>query len=74
MNQQARNEIRVFNKSARLCPYPIHLNSITKKEPPDPDVSCTLSDGSTKAFELVECIDNSIAQLIHDSLKQSPNL
>lgn len=69
MNQQAKNEIRIFKKFARLCPYSIHLNSITKKEPPEPDISCNLSDGSTIAFELVECIDNSIAQSIYDSSK-----
>jgi len=69
MNQQVKNEIRIFKKFARLCPYPIHLNSITKREPPEPDISCNLSDGSTIAFELVECIDNSIAQSIYDSLK-----
>lgn len=69
MNQQTKNEIRIFKMFARLAPYPIHVSSIMKKEPPDPDISCNLSDGTTIAFELVECIDNSIAQSIYDSLK-----
>lgn len=69
MNQEAKREIRIFRMFATLVPYPISLSSITKKEPPEPDISCNLSDGTAMAFELVECIDNSIAQSIYDSLR-----
>jgi hypothetical protein len=69
MNQQTKNEIRIFKKFAKLCPYPIHLDSITKKEHPEPDISCVLSDGNIIAFELVECIDKSTAQSIYGSQK-----
>ncbi len=76
MNQQTKNEVRIFRKFARICPYPIDLNSITKKNSPDcqnkkspPDISCNLSDGSTMDFEVVQCIDNRIAQSTYDSLK-----
>jgi hypothetical protein len=69
MKQQAEIEIHIFKKFARLYPHPIRLNSITKKEPPEPDISCNLTNGSTMAFELVECIDNSMAQSFYSSLK-----
>lgn len=67
MKEQAKNELRIFKKFARLAPYPLCLNSITKREPPEPDISCNLSDGTTIAFEVVECIDSSLAQSIHGS-------
>lgn len=71
MNQQAKKEVRIFKMFAKLTPYsiPIRLSSITKKEPPEPDISCNLSDGTAIAFELVECIDNSMAGPIYDSLR-----
>lgn len=69
MNQQAEKEIRIFKMFARLASYPIHPSSIMKKEPPEPDISCNRLDGTAIAFELVECIDNSIAQSIYDSLR-----
>ncbi len=69
MKWQDDNEIRVFAEFAGVCPYPICLGSVTKKRPPEPDISCNLSDGSAIAFELVECIDNSIAQSTYDSLR-----
>lgn len=69
MNQQAKNEIRIFNKFARVCPYQIDIDSITKKESPEPDISCKISDGRIIAFELVECIDERIARSNYGSPK-----
>jgi len=62
-------EIRIFKKFVAVCPYQIHLDSITKKEPPEPDISCRLLNGSIIAFELVEYIDKPIAQAIYGSSK-----
>lgn len=64
-----KKEIRIFEKFASLAPYPIDRNSIKSEDPPKPDISCNLLDGTTIAFELVECIDESIAQSFYDSLK-----
>lgn len=74
MNQQGSNEIRVFKKFADIAPHPIDINSIIKKEPPEPDISCNLSDGSSLAFELVECIDEPIAQAHSDAIQLKRNL
>ena len=68
MDQQTKSEIHIFKKFAQLAPYTINLSTIIKKEPPEPDISCNLSDGTTIAFELVECIDNSIAKMTYDSM------
>jgi hypothetical protein len=68
MHQQGKNEIRIFKMFSKISPYPIDLGSIKKKEPPEPDISCNLLDGTPIAFELIECIDVSIAQSVYDSL------
>ena len=68
-NKSTKKEIKVFKKFAKLCSYSINLNSIIKKEPPEPDISCSLSDGSIIAFELVEIIDEDYARSRYDSLR-----
>ncbi|MDV2502758.1 MAG: hypothetical protein RX318_02235 [bacterium] len=69
MNEQSKAEILIFEKFARVCPYAIDENTIKKEEPPKPDISCNLSDGTPMAFELVECRDESLAQSEGDSGK-----
>lgn len=64
-NKSTKNEIRIFKKFTELCPYLINPNSIKKKDPPEPDISCSLSDGSILAFELVEIIDKDYARSRH---------
>jgi len=69
-NKLTKNEIRIFKKFAEeLCPYLINPTSIKKKDPPEPDISCSLSDGSILAFELVEIIDEDLARSRYDSLR-----
>ncbi len=68
MNRQDKTEILIFEKFAKICPYNIEKNSIKKKNPPEPDIECTLSDKNTIAFELVQSIDNSIASSTYDSI------
>ena len=66
-NKSTEKEINIFKKFAKLCHYSINLSSIIKKEPPEPDISCSLSDGSILAFELVEIIDEDLARSRYDS-------
>ena len=68
-NKSTKKEIYTFKKFAKLCPYSINLSSIIKKEPPEPDISCSLSDGSTIAFELTEIIDEDLARSFSDSIR-----
>jgi len=67
MYQQSQKEIGIFKKFAGLVPYQIDQDSIKKEDPPKPDISFILSDGSMKAFELVECIDKSLAKSLYSS-------
>jgi len=69
LDRQSKNELRIFKKFAEVCPYSIVFDSIEKLQPPEPDILCRLSDGEEITFELVECIDNSLARSIYDSCK-----
>ena len=66
-NKSTKKEIYIFKKFAKLYPYSIDLRSIIKKEPPEPDISCSLSDGSIIAFELTEIIDEDLKRSNSDS-------
>lgn len=68
-NKSTKKEISIFKKFTKLCPYSINLSSIIKKEPPEPDISCSLSDGSIIAFELTEIIDEDLARSFNDSIR-----
>lgn len=63
--QQAKDEETIFNKFLKKCPYSIQSNSVKKREAPEPDILCNLLDGTPLCFELVECVDNSIAQSVY---------
>lgn len=56
------DEKEVFSKFILKCPYSIQPNSIQKRPPPEPDILCILEDGADKYFELVECVDASLAK------------
>ena len=64
-NQQLRDEEAVFLKFVEKCPYPIQRNTIRNGQPPEPDILCELMDGTPVNFELVECVDNSVAKSIY---------
>jgi len=70
MNQlsQGKREIKIFKKFADICPCRIYINSIKKKDPPEPDIFCKLENGLELSFELVECLDNSIAKTTSDQV------
>lgn len=70
MNQfsQGKREIKIFKKFMDECPYKINLTSVKKENPPKPDIYCKLKDGTELYFELVECLDNSIAKITSDQV------
>jgi hypothetical protein len=62
------DEKEVFSKFILKCPYSIQINSIQKRPPPEPDILCKLEDGADKYFELVECVDASLAKSLSMSI------
>ncbi len=71
MNQlsQGKRETQIFIKFADICPYKIEVTSVKKENPPKPDIYCKLKDGTELYFELVECLDNSIAETTSNQIK-----
>jgi len=59
MNKHKREECEVFGKFRHH--YPCSIKSFHEGEDP-PDISCELLDGTTVNFELVECVDQSLAR------------
>jgi len=70
MNQlnQGKREIQIFKQFIDVCPYKIILSSVKKENPPNPDIYCKLRDGTELYFELVECLDKSIAKTTSDQV------
>lgn len=62
MKMHDEKELGIFKKFAECCPLSIEPASITKCNPPEPDIRCQLSDGRFMAFELVESIDGDMAK------------
>lgn len=67
MDSKSKNELSIFKKFAEVCPYDIDFDSIEKRQPPEPDILCRLSDGKKIAFELVESVDKSLYKTTCDS-------
>lgn len=61
MATQAEIERAIFWEFAGACPLPIVPESIESREPPEPDILCSLATGEQIAFELVESIDSGLA-------------
>lgn len=57
-------ETEIFSRFISASKLPIDLNTIEKREPPEPDILCTFLDEGPIAFELVEICDPNLAKLI----------
>jgi hypothetical protein len=57
-NQKKKVQNQIFKEFTKKCP--LKIASFESKEPPEPDILCQLSNGSTLAFELTEAVDNKI--------------
>lgn len=64
LDKEQDDELRVFKKFAQICPYLINLESIEKRNPPEPHFLCRLTDATATAFEIVECVDDYLATSI----------
>jgi hypothetical protein len=62
-------EITIFSRFAKVCGLPIQLDSIEKREHPEPDILCTLEGVGSVAFEMVELISPRFAELTSDPMR-----
>ena len=47
-------EAQIFEALAAIAGIGVTANTIQKRQPPEPDILCRLTDGTTRAFELTE--------------------
>ena len=55
--RQQRSEMAAFKKFAAVRPLSLLPDTATNQPEPEPDIRCSLENGSPLAFELVECED-----------------
>ncbi len=73
-DSQTRSELGIFQTFAEVCPLNITQESISKRNPPEPDVLCKLAEGEEVAFELVEIIDKDWARLTSGQFREAQTL
>jgi hypothetical protein len=57
-------EIEIFSRFVPASKLPFDLNTIEKRQPPEPDILCTHLDDGAVAFELVEICDPNLAEFM----------
>ena len=62
-------ELKIFSDFADRRGLPIVPGSAEKREPPEPDILCTLQTGEALAFELAEACAPQFAAAISSALK-----
>jgi hypothetical protein len=67
--QQAESERALFKLFAETVELSIAPGSIESRNPPEPDIRCTLGDAAPRCFELVEIIDSDLAKAVGIQLK-----
>ena len=66
---QAESERALFELFANAVELPIAPGSVESRNPPEPDIRCTLRDVGPQCFELVEIIDSDLAKAVGIQLK-----
>ena len=74
MTVQDEAELTVFRRFTKATDLPIATDSIEKRDPPEPDILCSLHTGERVAFELVEICNSTncrfmfLAPKIHEAI------
>lgn len=66
---QAESERALFKLFAETAELSIAPDSIESRNPPEPDIRCTLAETGPQYFELVEIIDSDLAKAVGIQLK-----
>jgi hypothetical protein len=71
---QGEKELKVFAAFAEVAKLRIIPNTIQKRDPPEPDISCELEGEGPVAFELVEVIDSRLAADVGERIRVQESL
>jgi hypothetical protein len=67
---QSDSELRTFREFVEIARLPIVMESIVKRDPPEPDVLCRFRDGEVRAFELVEICNPQNAHFMYSATEK----
>jgi len=67
-SNQSQEELKIFRSFVKHYPCKISMDSIKKREPPEPDIFCKLINGKKPTFELTQCLDKNIAKAPNDAI------
>jgi hypothetical protein len=65
---QDADELRVFRLFAKAASLPVSLDTVEKRQPPEPDVQCQLEGFGSTRFELVEIVDSGFARSVSNQI------
>lgn len=68
-DEQARHERLIFERFALRAGIPFEPGSIVSQRPPRPDIVYTTPSGEGREFELVEILDEGVAQSTSDQIR-----
>ncbi len=68
-DRQAKHELSIFSRFAAAVKLAVVPNSIQKRQPPEPDILCSIDGRGDGSFELGEIIDQSMARRDSDVSK-----
>lgn len=68
-DRHGSREQKIFLAFAKACGLAIQLDSIEKRQPPEPDILCEIEQEGAVAFEMVELIDQGLAQQTYESIR-----
>jgi hypothetical protein len=67
-NAQDVDELRIFRLFAEAAGLPLSLDTVHKREPPEPDIQCNLEGYGSTRFELVEIVDDGLARSVSNQV------
>lgn len=65
-DKHASKELEIFKRFVEVCNLPIQPDSIEHRDPPAPDILCTVEGEGLVAFEMVELVPEEFAQRTSD--------
>ena len=73
-DSQGASELVTFRSFVECAELPVVFESIRKRQPPEADIECELSDHGLTSFELVEIVDADFARLVSDQVRLEDSL
>jgi len=73
-DRQDADELRIFRLFVESAGLAVDLETIQKRQPPEPDIQCELGELGCTSFELVEIVDSQLARAVGNQMGLQPRL